>query len=137
MSCKINKENNFITFFFFILLPFINRDRPANGLFLCPVIRRQGIAFVDHAAGQSETEHLAALFYAPGQRRLRKGGLDIPFMFLMNSLLGVNGIVWATPIADFSAMTAAVCSCKSIKVRSASRKCFEIIWEDFPALFPG
>jgi hypothetical protein len=36
MSCKINKENNFITFFFFILLPFINRDRPANGLFLCP-----------------------------------------------------------------------------------------------------
>jgi len=90
-----------------------------------------------HAAGQSETEHPAALFYAPDQRRLHKGGLDIPFMFLMNSLLGVNGIVWATPIADFSAMTAAVCSCKSIKVRSASRKCFEIIWEDFPALFPG
>jgi len=39
---------------------------------------------------------------------LRKGGLDIPFMFLMNSLLGVNGIVWATPIADFSAMLAAI-----------------------------
>ena len=28
---------------------------------------------------------------------LRKGGLDIPFMFLMNSLAGINGIVWATP----------------------------------------
>lgn len=39
---------------------------------------------------------------------LRKGGLDIPFMFLMNSLLGVNGIVWATPIADFNAMLAAI-----------------------------
>jgi multidrug efflux pump len=39
---------------------------------------------------------------------LRKGGLDIPFMFLMNSLLGVNGIVWATPIADFSAMLVAI-----------------------------
>lgn len=39
---------------------------------------------------------------------LRKGGLDIPIMFLMNSLLGVNGIVWATPIADFSAMLAAI-----------------------------
>lgn len=39
---------------------------------------------------------------------LRKGGLDIPLMFLMNALLGVNGIVWATPIADFSAMLAAL-----------------------------
>ena len=35
---------------------------------------------------------------------LRKGGLDIPFMFLMNTLAGINGIVWATPIADFGAM---------------------------------
>lgn len=39
---------------------------------------------------------------------LRKGGLDIPFMFLMNAILGVNGIVWATPIADFSAMVIAI-----------------------------
>jgi putative MATE family efflux protein len=35
---------------------------------------------------------------------LRKGGLDVPFMFVMNAALGVNGIVWATPIADFGAM---------------------------------
>ena len=40
---------------------------------------------------------------------LRKGGLDIPFMFLMNALLGLRGIVWATPIADFLAMAAALC----------------------------
>ena len=39
---------------------------------------------------------------------LRKGGLDIPFMFLMNALAGVDGIVWATPIADFLAMIAAL-----------------------------
>jgi len=39
---------------------------------------------------------------------LRKGGLDIPFMFVMNAFLGVKGIVWATPIADFSAMVIAV-----------------------------
>lgn len=39
---------------------------------------------------------------------LRKGGLDIPFMFVMNALAGVNGIVWATPIADFGAMAVAV-----------------------------
>lgn len=40
---------------------------------------------------------------------LRKGGLDIPFMFIMNAWLGVNGIVWATPIADCGAMIAAIC----------------------------
>lgn len=35
---------------------------------------------------------------------LRKGGLDIPAMFIMNASMGVNGIAWATPIADFMAM---------------------------------
>lgn len=39
---------------------------------------------------------------------LRKGGLDIPFMFLMNMLIGVNGIVWATPIADLGAMIVSI-----------------------------
>ena len=39
---------------------------------------------------------------------MRKGGLDIPFMFLLNGLLGVNGIVWATPITDVCAMIVAV-----------------------------
>lgn len=40
---------------------------------------------------------------------LRKGGLDVPFMFLMNHLIGVNGIAWATPIADTIAMIVAIC----------------------------
>jgi len=35
---------------------------------------------------------------------LRKGGLDVPMMLLMNRLMGVNGIAWATPMADFGAM---------------------------------
>ena len=39
---------------------------------------------------------------------LRKGGLDIPFMFIMNKLKGVYGIVWATPIADFGAMVISI-----------------------------
>ena len=39
---------------------------------------------------------------------LRKGGLDIPFMFVMNALIGVNGIVWATPIADMGGMIASI-----------------------------
>lgn len=39
---------------------------------------------------------------------LRKGGLDIPFMFIMNAILGVNGIVWATPIADLGGMIVSI-----------------------------
>lgn len=39
---------------------------------------------------------------------LRKGGLDIPAMLFMNAQMGVNGIAWATPIADFLAMLFAV-----------------------------
>ena len=39
---------------------------------------------------------------------LRKGGVDIPAMFLMNHLIGINGIAWATPIADFVSMIAAI-----------------------------
>ena len=39
---------------------------------------------------------------------LRKGALDIPFMFLLDRLAGAEGIVWATPLADFGAMSVAV-----------------------------
>ena len=39
---------------------------------------------------------------------MRKGGLDIPFMLLLNMLVGVSGIVWATSIADLCAMTVAI-----------------------------
>ena len=39
---------------------------------------------------------------------MRKGGLDIPFMLILNAAVGVRGIVWATPIADLCAMTVAV-----------------------------
>lgn len=35
---------------------------------------------------------------------LRKGGLDVPMMILMNHLTGINGITWATPMADLGAM---------------------------------
>lgn len=39
---------------------------------------------------------------------LRKGGLDIPAMLLMNAHFGINGIAWATPVADFLAMVVAI-----------------------------
>ena len=35
---------------------------------------------------------------------LRKGGLDIPLMLLFNYLYGLDGVVWAMPIADALAM---------------------------------
>lgn len=64
----------------------------------------------------SVTVMIISVFQAIGKKArplflslLRKGGLDIPFMFLMNSLVGVYGIAWATPIADFSAMVISIC----------------------------
>lgn len=63
----------------------------------------------------SVTMIVITLFQSVGQKVqplilsiLRKGGLDIPFMFLMNHLIGVNGIAWATPIADGTAMVIAI-----------------------------
>jgi len=38
----------------------------------------------------------------------RKGGLDVPFMAIFNSLFGVFGIVYATPAADICAMCASI-----------------------------
>ena len=39
---------------------------------------------------------------------LRKGFLDIPSMFIFNSLIGVQGIVWATPFAEVISAVLAV-----------------------------
>ena len=37
---------------------------------------------------------------------LRKGGLEVPFMFLLNFLGGANAIAWATPIEYCGAVLA-------------------------------
>ncbi len=34
---------------------------------------------------------------------LRKGSLDVVFMLLLNKAIGISGIAWATPIADWIA----------------------------------
>ncbi len=54
---------------------------------------------------------IITIFQSVGQKlkplilsMMRKGGLDVPFMFLMNMLAGVNGIAWSTPMADCCAM---------------------------------
>jgi len=63
----------------------------------------------------SVTMMIISIFQATGQKVkpmilsfLRKGGIDVPFMFIMNSAVGVNGIPWATPISDVLAMTSAI-----------------------------
>ena len=56
------------------------------------------------------------VFQAVGNRKasltlsiMRKGVVDIPAMFLFKSMMGLNGVVWATPFAEVtSAVTAAV-----------------------------
>ena len=46
------------------------------------------------------------------QSLLRKGSLDIVFMLLLNKSMGVSGIAWATPFADWIAFViSAVVSC--------------------------
>ncbi len=35
---------------------------------------------------------------------LRKGSLDIPLMIALNYLIGIRGIAWATPLADWLAL---------------------------------
>lgn len=35
---------------------------------------------------------------------LRKGGLDVPLMFLLNGIFKINGIAWATPLSDAIAL---------------------------------
>ena len=64
----------------------------------------------------SVTMILITMFQAVGKKvqplvlsLLRKGGLDIPLMLIMNRFFAEKGIVWATPAADFGAMLAAIC----------------------------
>lgn len=63
----------------------------------------------------SITMMIISVFQATGQKvrpmivsLLRKGGFDVPFMFIMNSAHGANGIPWATPISDLLAMLTAL-----------------------------
>ena len=58
---------------------------------------------------------IIAVFQAVGKKVqplilsfMRKGGLDVPFMFIMRAAAGIDGIVWATPISDFLGMVIAV-----------------------------
>jgi len=58
---------------------------------------------------------IVSVFQATGQKMkpmilslLRKGGIDVPFMFIMNAIAGADGIPWATPISDVLSMLTAL-----------------------------
>lgn len=58
---------------------------------------------------------IITIFQATGQKikplilsLLRKGGFDIPSMFPLNWLIGVNGILWSSFIADLLAAVVAL-----------------------------
>lgn len=58
---------------------------------------------------------IITIFQATGQRvqplilsLLRKGGLDVPLMLVLNHTIGIAGIAWATPLADGLALAIAV-----------------------------
>lgn len=64
----------------------------------------------------SATFIIITVFQATGRKiqpmilsLIRKGGFDIPFMFLLNHFFKAYGIAWATPISDILAMTVAIC----------------------------
>jgi Na+-driven multidrug efflux pump len=63
----------------------------------------------------SITMMIISIFQATGQKTkpmilslIRKGGIDVPFMFIMNAVAGADGIPWATPISDMFAMLIAM-----------------------------
>lgn len=58
---------------------------------------------------------------------LRKGLLDIPLMFLLNRLLPIFGVIWATPITDV------ICCCISIAMFVAFLRGQEGLLDDKPA----
>ncbi|MBQ2989054.1 MAG: MATE family efflux transporter [Clostridia bacterium] len=66
-------------------------------------------------AAISVTMMIITIFQATGKKLqpmilslVRKGGFDIPLMFIMNNAFASRGIPWATPISDAMAMTLAL-----------------------------
>ena len=53
---------------------------------------------VHHGLSGDRRKDTAALFSL-----LRKGSIDIVFMLMLNKMIGVSGIAWATPFADWIA----------------------------------
>ena len=53
---------------------------------------------------------------------LRKGTVDLPFMVLFNHLIGINGVAWATPVAEVVSMTVSLALVVPYIIRLAKGK---------------
>ena len=76
---------------------------------------------------------IITIFQATGKKirplilsMLRKGLLDIPFMYLMNHVVGSSGIPWATLIADVLTFVISICLfvpyCKNIGLQEERKE---------------
>ena len=66
---------------------------------ICLACPTTAVNFMCITAFQAIGKKVQPLF----QSLLRKGSLDIVFMLLLNKSMGVSGIAWATPFADWIA----------------------------------
>lgn len=65
--------------------------------FTCP---STAVNFIIIMVFQATKQKVQPLFLS----LLRKGSLDIPLMAVLNHLIGIQGIAWATPLADWIAL---------------------------------
>ena len=67
----------------------------------CPTI---SMTFMIITVFQATGKKVQSLFLS----LLRKGVLDVPLMFVLNSVIGIDGVAWGTPISDVIAMLIAI-----------------------------
>ena len=79
-----------------------------------------GIMFVINNAFQAMGKGFQSLILAAG----RQGLVYLPLLFIMDRLLGLDGIIWAQPIADFCCSALSILMfAKTLRTISAKNKC--------------
>lgn len=79
-----------------------------------------GIVFVINNAFQAMGKGFQSLILAAG----RQGLVYLPLLFIMDRLLGLDGIIWAQPIADFCCIALSILMfAKTLRTISAKNKC--------------
>ena len=69
---------------------------------ICCACPMSSITFFSLTVFQATGKKLAPIILSV----LRKGTIDLPFMVLFNTLIGINGVAWATPVAETVSMLA-------------------------------
>ena len=77
-----------------------------------------GIMFIINFAFQGMGKGVQSLLLAVG----RQGFIYLPMLFIMDSLVGLEGIIWAQPIADFICIIAAVIMYGAVMKREEKHK---------------